>query len=370
MPNYRAVANGNWSALATWQDDGSGSYVASTVLPGAADTVRTNNFIVTVDVNATVLNVGNNSATGVTQGGAFLINNNRTLTATSTAIFPVANWFRLNLGETGTFACPSITITQTNEIFSGRVYNVIGNIINIGGSVSDSIYQMRGGTINHTGNMSAFFSYWIDFVSGGIINITGNLTNGGLGFWVRGVVTLNLVGSLTSANSIAYDNYHQPMTFTHIGPVIAGGNACAISDMAGIYAGTGPFVNNGDFAAVAARRFRLINTSPTSMRLTTAVAGVNRFLYTEDNVGGVPATTNVRSGTVYGIGGGLTGTLVVPSANAVTAGVTYDNGTVGTAQNTAASFLTALAASTDPLAVRLQNVATVQTTGDQIAAAL
>ncbi len=52
------------------------------------------------------------------------------------------------------------------------------------------------------------------------------------------------------------------------------------------------------------------------------------------------------------------------------AGTLYlaDDGTLGTAQNTAASFLAALGTSTDPLAVRLQNVSTVQTTGAQIAA--
>jgi hypothetical protein len=104
------------------------------------------------------------------------------------------------------------------------------------------------------------------------------------------------------------------------------------------------------------------------MRLWTGAA--NRTLYTEDSVGGAPATSNVRQGTIYGIGGGLTGTLIVPTANTVTDGVVYDNGTVGTAQNTAASFLAELAVSTDPLAERLRNVATVQTTGDQIAAAL
>ena len=82
---------------------------------------------------------------------------------------------------------------------------------------------------------------------------------------------------------------------------------------------------------------------------------------------GTPATTDVRSGVTYA-SGALTGTLVVPAANTVTLGVTYDNGTLGTAQNTAASFLAALGSSTDPLAVRLQNVSTVQTTGAQIAA--
>jgi hypothetical protein len=59
-------------------------------------------------------------------------------------------------------------------------------------------------------------------------------------------------------------------------------------------------------------------------------------LYTADSVGGNPATTNVRSGTVYGPSNELTGTLAVPPAGSVAVGVPVDN-TVGTASLTAVS---------------------------------
>jgi len=49
MANYRAVANGNWSSLATWQDDSLGYFANSTVLPTSADNVYSNNFTVTID---------------------------------------------------------------------------------------------------------------------------------------------------------------------------------------------------------------------------------------------------------------------------------------------------------------------------------
>jgi len=49
MANYRAVANGNWSNLATWQDDSLGYFTNSTVLPTSADNVYSNNFTVTID---------------------------------------------------------------------------------------------------------------------------------------------------------------------------------------------------------------------------------------------------------------------------------------------------------------------------------
>ena len=68
MANYRAVANGNWSNLATWQDNSSGSFVASTVLPGASDDVYSNSYQVTIDQNITVASIRNNSTTGIANG--------------------------------------------------------------------------------------------------------------------------------------------------------------------------------------------------------------------------------------------------------------------------------------------------------------
>ena len=81
MANYKAVANGNWSALATWQDNSSGSFVASTVLPGAADVVYWNNFTVAINQNVTVLQIRNDSTTGVTAGGGGTVSTSRTINA-------------------------------------------------------------------------------------------------------------------------------------------------------------------------------------------------------------------------------------------------------------------------------------------------
>lgn len=371
MANYRAVVNGNWSSLATWQDDSTGSYVASTVFPGPADVVRTNNFTVTVDISPTVLTVSNGSAASVSAGGTFVLNNGITLTSTTaTAGGGGVSLVRPNTTSTSTFVCPTITNPSGNwvtiSVLAGSILNIIGDVSGAG-----TPYRPGPGTINLTGNISQTGisdGYWVDMISGGVMNITGNLATTDRGFWVRGATIINLTGTLTSGPQTAYLNTNQNVTFTHIGPVITGANAAAIVDTFGIYAGTGPFLNNGDFSAVAASRFRLINTGPTYLRTASSVGGVNKFLYTEDNVGGVPSTNDVRDGVVYGIGGGLTGTLIVPSANTVSLGVVYDNGTVGTAQNTASSFLFELSLSTDPFVERLRNVSTVDTTAATVAA--
>ena len=78
----------------------------------------------------------------------------------------------------------------------------------------------------------------------------------------------------------------------------------------------------------------------------------------------VPLASDVRQGVVYG-NSIFTGTLIVPSPSNVRKGVPTD-ATIGTADLTAQDFLDLLSTSPDPIAERLRNVSTVQTTGDQI----
>lgn len=78
----------------------------------------------------------------------------------------------------------------------------------------------------------------------------------------------------------------------------------------------------------------------------------------------VPLASDVRQGVVYG-NSIFTGTLIVPSPSNVRKGVPTD-ATIGTADLTAQDFLDLLSTSPDPIAERLRNVATVQSTGDQI----
>ena len=79
----------------------------------------------------------------------------------------------------------------------------------------------------------------------------------------------------------------------------------------------------------------------------------------------VPLASDVREGVVYG-NSIFIGTLIVPSPSNVRKGVPTDN-TTGTADLTAQDFLDLLSTSPDPIAERLRNVSTVQSTGDQIA---
>ena len=73
MANYRAIANGNWSNLAIWQDDSLGYFANSTVLPTSIDDVYANNFTVTIDGTRNAFTIRNTAFTPPTNLGAMSI---------------------------------------------------------------------------------------------------------------------------------------------------------------------------------------------------------------------------------------------------------------------------------------------------------
>jgi hypothetical protein len=86
---------------------------------------------------------------------------------------------------------------------------------------------------------------------------------------------------------------------------------------------------------------RYNNSTQNSFTAPTNIALTNQTLYTPGVATGHPATTNVRTGIVYGPTNNLTGTCAVPPAAAVSLGVPVDN-TVGTASLDANALAAAL----------------------------
>jgi hypothetical protein len=122
-------------------------------------------------------------------------------------------------------------------------------------------------------------------------------------------------------------------------------------------------VNNNGKMAIYAPIVWLDANNTTSAAFFTS-GGSPRTLYSEDTVPNTPAVNNVRSGTIYGAGNTLRGTIVMPTAANVRNGVVYDNGTIGTALFTTSLFLTELSSSTVPVAVRMQNLCTPMILGE------
>ena len=342
MANYKAVANGNYSALATWQDDSTGSFIASTVLPGASDDVYSNAFTVTIDQDITVRSIRNTSGTSITQGGIFNVTTARNLIFTGIGVYreQVSN--------------PCLDVDAPN-----LTVNIVGNIQHeFGSPVFISVLRVRGinCVVNITGNVFSNTSvdirpcilevqalatanivgdvYWYNtrvneqlINNKGTVNITGRCINyqgGSQNTILTG--TCNVVGEArTNGNGAIIVNNIQPShsqsVLTMSGDVIL----ATTNWTSGIASGT---------------TFIFKSNTQNSISFKTEL-NTNQTLYTPGVATGHPAEANVRTGVVYGPTNNLTGTCAVPPANTVSLGVPVDN-TVGTASLDANALAVAL----------------------------
>jgi hypothetical protein len=411
-----AVANGNWSNTATWN--------GGTSLPTSADDVFSNNFIVTIDGPFTVLTIRNasNASPVIAAGGQFRFANGGNLTCTaSTGIIPgiasvpvlemtlaspntatfngsvltvpnVSNALIIRNSGTGTLNCNGNYNIDNN--FGGRsiisltstgVVNIVGDISSTASgssTVISTILMTAAGTINITGNVIAGtnsnnLSSPIN-ISAGTINITGNTTaNITSAVYLGGAITYNQIGN-ANASTVQPSIYNASAaaTISVTGIVTAGSGAPAIYSSFALTSGygsgtfvkvSGNVVNSTNNIAIIAPRVTIdTNTSSWLFQIST---GGNRILYTPGVGLGNPAITNVKLGTVYGASGEFTGTLPMPTPATVLLGVLTEN-TTGTLLMTPADFWNYLIASgftADSIGDRLQNAATVATTGGQIA---
>jgi hypothetical protein len=376
MANYRAVTNGNWSSLATWEDNTGGSFVASTVLPDVNDDVYSNNFTVTIDISTTVASLRNTAVTGVTAGGKFFINNGVTFNATGIGL--VNNAMSTTLLECNLNSPNSATITATNMSGSGGGPNTLNGVVVLTGTgtltvnsnwavnntlicISDNGVLNLNGSGGHTSTFSTQQGIRIT-ATNAILNWVGNLTFNGSSTWAyisNGstsiVSTVNMTGIIKGSNSSSAPGISTNGIFNLVGiaePDVNSVSGVAISGGAGSVINVNGIVrlNNAGVLAVSttglltvsgqivcvnerfpisATRLRLANSTTTQITFQTDVVGVNKTLYEPGTALGNPATTDVRDGVTYA-SGALTGTLKVPPSTAVSVGVPVDN-TVGSA---------------------------------------
>jgi hypothetical protein len=404
MANVKAVASGNWSDTATW--DGG-------VLPTVNDDVFSNTFTVTIDGTFEVLSITNAAATGITAGGSFTFANGGDLTCTAgdgvkpagatvlnfnlasgnsatlrgNVIRPVTNGITsMTCSNTGTFnIVGNLTMSstgQTQSIFgitANSTINHIGDIINNGTNVGSLCVNIAGAnlivTYNHTGNCQG--GNTASSTTGLAINNIGSqqvLTYNGTGNHTAGtspsiytttLSTFNITGNVTGTESrMAINNATNAATINVNGIITAGANQPAIVGLiTTLVKVQGTIINQGTYNAIYAGRITL-EGNIAYWQYRNALNNTSTNLYT---VGALnyPDELDVRDGIDYGASLELTGTLAVPTADNVRKGVPIDD-TVGTADLTAEDFLTAIEESTLDIAERLRNVATVQTTGDQV----
>jgi hypothetical protein len=369
MANRYAVASGDWSNPAIW-DGGT--------LPASADVVRPNGFNVTIDISVTALELRNNAAAPAVAGGKFFIGNGVTVAAN--LIGHSLNTFEFSLN-------------------SPNSCNVVGDLVAGQSNAFNCFLVSGGGTVNITGNLIPNTNSPALNITGtgANVNITGNIsggtTSGAQACNVSSSSTLTVNGTVSGgtqavtagiASSIACNivvngivsggGGNFGINATGASNITVNGTVISSNGFAGLYSvsASGLVVLNGNAENVGGRMaiwspVVFIAPSVNQWKFTQTDLTTDRTLYSAETLPGSPAEEDVREGVTYGPASELEGTLIVPDPSNVRNGVPTD-ATTGTAQLTAEDILEAIELSANPVAERLRNVSTVQTTGDQIAA--
>jgi hypothetical protein len=350
--------------------------------------IYANNGVLTCSASPAII-VGSTTATlemNLVSGNSATFNGSVLTLSNTTLYVAIKNSNTGTLNLNGNY---NIDGTTTNRFI---IQNNSTGTINIVGDITSSstganpfmgvILMSTAGTINITGNVTGSPSTVLTsspiYVNVGTLNITGITTASTTSaIYLFGAVTYTQVGNVNASTSQpAIYNLTAASTISITGTITASTGAPAIYSAfalssaysSGTYVKiSGNVVNSTNNMAVVAPRVTI--DSATSSWLFQISTGGNRILYAAGVALGNPATTNVRSGTVYGASSELTGTLIVPSPSNVLQGVGTD-ATVGTLLMTPQQFwdhLISTGFAANSIGDRLQNASTVATTGGQIA---
>jgi hypothetical protein len=304
------------STIANWQDDATGSFITSTTLPTAADSIHSNGFVVQLDVASLTVNyISNQAESGIAAGGRFELPNAITLAANNQFCATIASSTIGILNVTATNATLNIAIANSiaHSGTNGMAFSVngannninyIGNITAGGSSSSFAVRLLAATTFNHNG----------------VITSTGIV-----GLLITAACTLNLSGTYTAGTADCISSGATGSTINGNGFFNGSASGRVFSGTAGTLTISGVVTNLSGFNAIDWRgTFYVHQTIATSWVFQTPIA-TNTTLF-------AIANSNVRSG----IG---TGTLIVPNPSLVVSGVATDN-TVGTYSTTPALIAT------------------------------
>jgi hypothetical protein len=327
-----------------------------------------------MDVNATVSQIRNNSATGVTAGGSGVISASRTVNAdlfhfAATSLITVSASSPSVVNITGNIpgSAPAGSNSRGVNITGNCTVNYVGNVVSTTSNVSTGVRGIivgAGATLNLTGDCSAGganttlgtinSSDGIHLENNSTLNMVGNVFGGfanagNTGIKLNGTnQTISITGNVNglSGTSITIPNpavlLNGTAVFSITGNLTAGQNAPALYGPNATTAvqvfGNVQNATNGYMATIAP--YVYLDAAVTQWEFRKSNLTTNT-LYTPGVATGHPATNNVRTGIVYGPTNNLTGTCAVPPAAAVSLGVPVDN-TVGTASLDANALAAAL----------------------------
>jgi hypothetical protein len=412
MADVYAQTSGNWSDPATWSGG---------VLPGENDVAVANGFIVTVDQDVTVQRIRNNLGTtggnfeissvgaGVTRN--FITTNGITSSdvGANDILLISSNGGVVNLGSSSIqvsagFNILRITGVGVRVISTGNISSSNSTAVNI-----SSICEVQFNDLSYSSSSFAVSASvapaesYPDYSRGKLIfrNVSNSSNFGGRTLSISGPIdctVLNVTGSLgsnSSSETISLSNNASLTVLENVvagngtssAIVIAGNSGSGVVDVQGSVTASSTsraiYVSNNNSANFQVRVGGPIIDSPTrkaifSPILTTYNEEGRQISWTVYDTSGSPVVlknyhtespepSNVRKGVAYGTNNQIIGTMEVPHPNSVSLGVPVD-GTTGNAILTGDEVLNSEIAPGVPIKTRINNVATISSTGEQLKA--
>jgi hypothetical protein len=244
-------------------------------------------------------------------------------------------------------------VTITGNVTGGTTTTAYGvnttNTLTVNGNVQGGSFLSAHG-INTTASLTVTGSV-IGSVGAGVQTTTSSTVTGSI---FAGAVGAGIVNSGNASLTVAVrgDVYSSA---TQNGIVLTGTGTQVVNLAGNMY-------NTLGRNAIWCPNIFISNAATSLWRIDTG-GGNYKTLYSADSTPNLPPTSSVRNGITYGPALALTGSMVVPSASNVRAGVAVDN-TVGTGELTSADIINGINASSNDLAVRLKNTLTDRSAGN------
>jgi hypothetical protein len=403
---YRSQATGNWSATATWYQYSSPTgWIVATDYPKTGDYVWIQStHVVTYD--ATAISV-NNGATFAQISNRIDANGSAIAQPTPStggvgALNATSGYIALSVASPTTIASTYYSVlSSTNSLFTitaSSTFTFSGAFVRgtIGGFIKADTGS-AGATINYTGNPiggTGLSGQCFHLITGVTTNITGNVTGGdgatSYGIYIAsGTQTINITGSVSGSDvsatgyGIASANTNQH-TITVTGNVNSGQTVGAINCASTTTSGTtGASVTvNGNirnyglsgstpteyFVAIQARQVKI--KQGATLAFNTTDGGAKDYTITGMVTNTAEdywkyLTTNTAFSTTDSIGKLIKDNLNATISSRATQTSVDD---IPTASENSTQIISDLnTGSTTDIAKRLRTVATVETTGDQLA---
>jgi hypothetical protein len=416
MANIKAQASGNWSDPSTWSGG---------VLPGLNDIAIANGFVITIDQDIQIQRLSNTTFGSSTSGGYFLVSSIpeevvRNISAseglgdvsgahasgsagqfgllTVTAASGTLNFGDTNIkGGAATFSNAVLVLTTDSDITITCSGDISGNT---GGSGHGIDFRATMGTLIVEDVYGGTSSSSNGIVSRAVFfkckNVYGSVGSAVRSTDANQVIEIDNVTSLGSNAAVSIEGTFSAVTVfgevvgssTNVGGigVRATGDNSVLDFQAGVYAGTeafavtsttsriltrfrGPIVNNLKKPALDVLSLILYNNDEGLQTSIMVYDTLNNPVELKNYHEGSPEPQKVRDGVVYGPNNQLRGMAKVPDPNSVSVGVPVD-GELGTSVLTGDAVFNSEIAPGVPIKTRINNIATISSTGEQLKAGL